>query len=136
MKKATSSGAKKSVPARDVDAYLAALPEAQRTALEKLRAAIKAAAPKAEETISYQIPVYKQNGPLVFFAAFKNHCSLFAVSKSIIETFSSELASFRTSSTTLHFTPEHPLPAALVRKIVKARIAQNEARAKNKPKKA
>ena len=125
----------KRAPARDVDAYLAALPEAQRAALEKLRALIKAAAPKAGELISYRIPAYKQNGMLVFFAAFKDHCSLFPASRSILTTFSSELAPFRISGTTIHFSPEHPLPATLVKKIVKARIAQNEARAKNKPRK-
>ncbi len=123
-------------PARDVDAYLASLPEARRAALEKLRAAIKSAAPKAEELISYRIPAYKQNGMLVFFAAFKDHCSLFPASRSILTTFSSELAPFKISGTAIHFSPEHPLPAALVKKIVKARIAQNEARAKVKPKKS
>ena len=125
----------KRAPARDVDAYLAALPEAQRAALEKLRALIKAAAPKAEELISYRIPAYKQNGMLVFFAAFKDHCSLFPASRSILTTFSNELAPFRISGSTIHFSPEHPLPATLIRKIVKARIAQNEARARNKPRK-
>jgi uncharacterized protein YdhG (YjbR/CyaY superfamily) len=131
MKKTTSQGTKRSVPARDVDAYLAALPKEVRTTLEKLRKAIKAAAPMAEETISYGIPAFKYHGPLVFFAAFKNHCSFFAVGKSLIEKLSGELEPYDVSGTTIHFSPQNPLPAALVKKIVKARIAQNESRVKH-----
>jgi uncharacterized protein YdhG (YjbR/CyaY superfamily) len=132
MRNATPKNTKKSVPARDVDDYLAALPEDVRFTLEKLRKTIKAAAPKAEETISYQIPTFKYHGPLVFFAAFKNHCSFFVVSKSLIERYRSELEPYDTSGTTIHFSAENPLPAPLVKKIVKARIEQNELRAKHK----
>ena len=133
MKKAASDHAmKKGVPAKDVNAYLAAVSQEARVVLEKLRKTIKAAAPKAEEIISYQVPVYKYHGPLVSFAAFKNHCSLYVISKSVMETFSSELKPYVTSGITVHFTAEKPLPAALVKKIVKARIAENELRAKHK----
>ena len=134
MRKSASKDTKRSVPARDVDGYLAALPKEARVTLEKLRKTIKATAPKAEETISYQIPTFKYHGPLVFFAAFKNHCSFYVVSKSIMKTFSSELKPYQTSGTTIHFSAENPLLATLVKKIVKARIEENELRAKHKKK--
>ena len=132
MKKAASS--KKNAPAKDVDAYLASTSKEQRAALDNLRAAIKAAAPKAEEVISYQIPTYKYHGPLVHFVARESYCSFIAVSKTVLEKFKVELASFDTSGTTIHFMVENPLPAALVKKIVKARVAENEAQAKLKQK--
>jgi uncharacterized protein YdhG (YjbR/CyaY superfamily) len=75
--------------------------------------------------------MFKYHGPLVFFAAFRNHCSFYVVSKPIMETFSSELKPWDTSGTTIHFSAKNPLPASLVKKIVKARIEENEARAKN-----
>jgi uncharacterized protein YdhG (YjbR/CyaY superfamily) len=110
---------------KTVDEYLASLPEDQQEALQKIREAIKAAAPKAEEVISYQIPTYKQNGPLVHFAAFKNHLSLVVVSKSIATLFEKELTPFKSSGRTIHFTPEKPIPATLVKKIVKERVREN-----------
>jgi uncharacterized protein YdhG (YjbR/CyaY superfamily) len=116
--------------AKNVDEYLAAVPEEERAVLEKLRRTIRAAAPMAEEVISYQIPTFKYHGPLVFFAAFRNHCSFYVVSKPIMETFSSELRPYDTSGTTIHFSAKNPLPASLVKKIVKARIEENEAKAK------
>ena len=118
-------------PAKNVDEYLAAAPEEVRPVLEKLRRTIRAAASKAEEVISYQIPMFKYHGPLVFFAAFRNHCSFYVVSKPIMETFSSEIKPWDTSGTTIHFSAKNPLPASLVKKIVKARIEENEAKAKN-----
>ena len=118
-------------PAKNVDEYLAAAPEEVRPVLEKLRRTIRAAAPKAEEVISYQIPMFKYHGPLVFFAAFRNHCSFYVVSKPIMEVFTSELKPWDTSGTTIHFSAKNPLPASLVKKIVKARIEENEAKAKN-----
>ena len=117
-------------PAKNVDEYLAAVSDEVRPVLEKLRKAIRSAAPKAEEVISYQIPMFKYHGPLVFFAAFRNHCSFYVVSKPIIEVFTSELKPWDTSGTTIHFSTKHPLPASLVKKIVKARIEENEARVK------
>ena len=118
-------------PAKNVDEYLAAAPEEVRPVLEKLRRTIRAAAPKAEEVISYQIPMFKYHGPLVFFAAFRNHYSFYVVSKPIMEAFSSELKPWDTSGTTIHFSAKNPLPSSLVKKIVKARIEENEAKAKN-----
>ena len=116
---------KKSPPAKDINAYLKTVPPGSRAVLRKLRAAIKAAAPGAEEGISYRIPVFKFHGPLVFFAAFEDHCSLFVPGKALVASLKSELRDYYTSGATIHFTPEHPLPMPLVRKIVKARIEHN-----------
>ena len=121
--------AKRNTPAKTVDEYLANVPPGQRTALRKLRKIIQAAAPKATEVISYQMPGYKHGGYLVGFAAFKDHCSFF-VGTALVNAHKAELEGFDTTKGGIHFTPERPLPAALVRKIVKARIAQNEGRAK------
>ena len=117
--------------AKNVDEYLAAVPDEVRPVLEKLRKTIRSAAPKAEEVISYQIPMFKYHGPLVFFAAFRNHCSFYVVSKPIMDVFTSELKPWDTSGTTIHFSAKNPLPASLVKKIVKVRIEENEARVKN-----
>jgi len=130
MKKAKSgsrrSAAKKSGSPKNVDEYLARIPEPARSTLEKIRAAIRSAAPaEATETISYGIPAFKYKGVLVWFAAFSDHCSLFPTA-AVIETFKNELKSFSTSKGTIHFPTDKPLPAALVKKMVKARVAQNE----------
>jgi uncharacterized protein YdhG (YjbR/CyaY superfamily) len=117
-----------------VDDYLAALPEEARATLEKLRKTIKAAAPKATEGISYQMPMYKQNGMLVGFAAFKNHCSFFPGAKPV-QTFKDELKAYKTSKGTIQFPVGKPIPAGLVKKIVKSRIAENEMRLSEKQKK-
>jgi uncharacterized protein YdhG (YjbR/CyaY superfamily) len=109
----------------DVDAYLRALPADMRSVLTKLRRAIRSAAPGAEELISYQMPAYRQDGPLVYFAAFKDHCSLFPASKSILKRFAAELSGFDASGGTIRFTPARPLPGNLVRRIVSARVKEN-----------
>jgi uncharacterized protein YdhG (YjbR/CyaY superfamily) len=108
-----------------VDTYLAGLPPDARQALADLRKAIKAAAPKADEVLSYKVPTYKQNGVLVHFAYFAKHLGFYVVDKSLMATFADELKPWKTSGTTVHFSPDHPLPAALVKKIVKARVKQN-----------
>ncbi len=130
MKKANSgdrgSAAKGNVAPKNVDEYLAGVPEPARSTLNKIRAAIRSAVPpEATETISYRIPMFKYKGPLVWFAAFSNHCSLFPTA-SVIEAFKNELKGFHTSKGTIHFPVDKPLPAALVKKLVKARVAQNE----------
>lgn len=117
--------------AKNVDEYLAAVPPDQRAALERLRKIIRTAAPKATEVISYGMPGYKYHGMLVYFAAFKNHCSFFPGSGGL-ERYGSELAGYQTSKGTIRFTLDKPLPATLVRKLVKVRAAENEARAKKK----
>ena len=108
-----------------VATYLKAVPPAPRAALQQLRKTIKAAAPEATEVISYGIPMFKHHGMLVGYAAFKQHCSLF-MSTYFTKAFKQELASYDVSKGTIRFTPDKPLPAALVRRLVKARIAQNE----------
>ncbi len=114
--------------ATTVDEYLAGVPGPERAALEHLRAVIRAAAPGAEETIGYQMPAYKYHGPLVFFAAFPHHLSLYGVSRPLLEAFGDDLAGFEVSGTTIHFTADHPLPDELVTRLVRARMQQNEAR--------
>lgn len=138
MRKGTSSkrtsAAVSAKKAETVDDYLATVPEDARVTLEKLRKTIKAAAPMATEVISYQIPMYKHHGMLVGFAAFKNHCSFFPGAKPIA-THKDELKAYETSKGTIRFPVGKPLPAALVKKLVKVRIAENEANLKRKKKK-
>jgi uncharacterized protein YdhG (YjbR/CyaY superfamily) len=114
--------------ASDVDTYLGEVPGDSRAALEKLRKTIRAAAgPEAEEGVSYGIPAFKMHGrPLVAYAALKNHCSFFPMSPALIEAHAKELAGFETAKGTIRFTADKPLPSTLVRKLVKARIAENE----------
>jgi uncharacterized protein YdhG (YjbR/CyaY superfamily) len=111
-----------------VDEYLARVPPKFRKLLQQLRTTIKAAAPDAQEYISYQMPAFRQNGYLVYYAAFKDHCSLFVGSTNVRRTLAAELKPFDAGKGTLHFTPDKPLPASLVRRIVKARLAENAAR--------
>jgi uncharacterized protein YdhG (YjbR/CyaY superfamily) len=111
-----------------VDDYLAALPEAPRAALENLRKTIKAAAPEATETITYQMPTFKLDGRfLVSYAAFKDHCSLFPASQAVMEAHGEQLKSYFSGKGTLRFTADEPIPAALVKKIVKTRIEEDAA---------
>jgi uncharacterized protein YdhG (YjbR/CyaY superfamily) len=112
-----------------VEAYLAACPEDSRAALEHLRAMIRAAAPEATETISYQMPAFRAHGRiLVWIGAFRDHCSLFPGSMALIEELRDELAGYRFAKGTIQFRPDKPLPAAVVEKIVRLRLAENAAR--------
>ena len=112
-----------------VEAYLARVPEPARTTLEKVRAAIRSAAPKeAAEGISYGMPAFRYKGALVGYAAFKEHCSFFPMSAALLDTMKNDLEGYRTSKGTLQFPMDKPLPAALVKKMVKARVADNENR--------
>jgi len=113
---------------RTVDEYLAHVPPRFRTALQRLRKTIKAAAPDADEVISYAMPAFRQNGMLVYYAAFKDHCSFFVGSPKVRRRFSAELKPFEAGKGTARFTPDRPLPADLVTRIVKARVAENAAR--------
>jgi len=113
---------------KTVDEYLAAVPRPARTTLEKVRAAIRSAVPReAIEVISYGIPAFKYKGVLVWFAAFSNHCSLFPTA-AVIERFREELKGFVISKGTIQFPTDKPLPAALIKKMVKARVAQVESK--------
>lgn len=114
--------------AKDVATYLSLLPNDSRAALERLRKLVKSAAPDATESISYGMPMFKQNGQLVAYAAFKNHCSFFVCSATFLNKYKADLKSFTVSGGTIHFTPDKPLPAALVKKLVKARLAENMAK--------
>ncbi|MEK6325806.1 MAG: DUF1801 domain-containing protein [Acidobacteriota bacterium] len=129
MRKVTTGAmpTKKSAPAQTVDDYLAAVPEAARAALAKLRKTIKAAAPKATEVISYQMPAYKHHGLLVGFAASKDHCTFHIMSTEVTRAHAAELKDYKLGKASIRFAANKPLPAALVTKLVKARIAENEA---------
>jgi len=110
-----------------IDEYLAGVRDAdQRAALEKLRRIIRTAAPKAEECISYRIPTFRQNGMLVGFGATRNHCAFYLLSGTMVDRFKDDLTGFDTSKGTIRFQPDHPLPSSLVRKLVRARIEENE----------
>jgi uncharacterized protein YdhG (YjbR/CyaY superfamily) len=125
--------AKKSVTtARDVDAYLARLPEESRSALEKLRRTIKSIVPDATEVISYQIPTFKYQGRmLVSYAGFTSHCSFFP-GAGPVTTHQGELSAYQTSKGTIRFEPAKPLPATLIKKLVKTRIRLNDAAMKKR----
>ncbi len=111
---------------KTIDAYLAAVSDDKRVALEKLRKAIKAAAPGAEECISYSLPAFRLDGKLlVGFGASANHCSFYPMSGSTVSRLKAELKKYETSKGTIRFQADRPLPATLVRKVVRARIAEN-----------
>lgn len=113
-----------------VDRYLAKVPEDARATLEKLRKTIRAAAPESVEVLWYRIPTITIDGrPIMSFAAFKNHCSIFPMSYAFISAHEEELKPYYRSKGTIRFTAAKPLPAALVKKLVKTRIKENEARA-------
>ncbi len=117
--------------AAEIDAWLAGVadPE-QRAALERLRGVIRAAAPDAEEAISYAVPAFKYRGrPLVSYAAAKDHCSFFVMSGTALEPFADELAGFSTAKGTVRFQPNQPIPDDLVARLVKARMAETDAAA-------
>jgi uncharacterized protein YdhG (YjbR/CyaY superfamily) len=109
-----------------VDEYLNRIPEPARSTLKKLRAIIRSVAPpEATEAISYGIPTFKYKGMLASYAAFSGHCSLFPGAGPTIE-FKNELKNFQTSKGTIRFAPDKPLPAALLKKLLKSRIRENE----------
>lgn len=111
-----------------VDAYLAGVPADQRAALQALRELIKSVAPRATECISYRMPTFKHHGGLVSYAGFKIHCTLFVLNLHTIPAHAAALKAFSTAPSGIHFTPDKPLPAGLVRKIVKERMKENEER--------
>jgi uncharacterized protein YdhG (YjbR/CyaY superfamily) len=113
--------------AASVDAFLAQLPNDQREALERLRKVIRAAAPGATETINYGIPMWRLNGRgLVSMTAGKKHCSFFVQSYAVLARYASEVDPYRVGKATIAFTPDKPLPVALVRRIVNARVREVE----------
>jgi uncharacterized protein YdhG (YjbR/CyaY superfamily) len=111
-----------------LEQYLANVPKTSRPVFTKLRAAVGSAVPRdAEEIISYKIPAFRRGVVLVWFAAFADHCSLFPTS-SIIAKFKNELKGYSTSKGTIHFPLDQPVPAALIKRIVKARVAEANAK--------
>ena len=130
-RKIAPGGKPKALP-QNVDEYLAGVPEPARNTLQKVRAAIRSAAPpEAIEVISYRIPALKYKQVLVWFAAFSDHCSLFPTN-AVIEAFQDELQAYRVSKGTIHFPVDKPLPASLVKRMVKMRIAQVESPSQRK----
>ena len=116
-----------------VDDYLAKLPEDKRAVLEQLRKTIKTATPEATETISYQIPTFKHQGRmLVGFGASKDHCTFFLMSTSVMAAFKDDLKEYKLGKGSVQFQADKPLPAELVRKLVKARITENLALSKRR----
>ena len=113
---------------KNIDDYLKSFTGQQRETLEKVRNAIKAVAPKAEEVISYGIAAFKQNGMIAYFAGFKNHCSYFPGSYAVIKQFEEELKPYSISKGTIRFSIDKPLSSSLIKKMVQTKIKENEMR--------
>ena len=116
---------------KTVDAYLADVPEPARTTLSKMREVIRSVVPpETTEAISYGVPTFKLKGPVIWYAAFSKHCSLFPTAAvieqfaAVIEQFKDELKAYTTSKGTIQFPVDKPLPATLLKKMVKARLAE------------
>jgi len=131
MKNARASArAKTKSGSADVEKYLAKLPQPARGTLQKIRSMIRSAAPpEATEAISYGIPAFQYQGMLVAYAGFANHCSFFPASGELLREFAEELKGYACSKGTIRFALDRPLPAGLVKKLVKARVRKNEAKA-------
>ncbi len=118
---------------KNTDEYLASVPEPARSTLTKMRATIQSVVPpETTEAISYGMPAFRYKGALVCFGAFSDHCSFFPMSAALIEEFKDDLKNYETAKGTIRFPSDKPLPTALLKKFVKARIAQNEAKQKKK----
>ncbi|MBK7317101.1 MAG: DUF1801 domain-containing protein [Anaerolineales bacterium] len=122
-----------SMSVKNIDDYIATFPKGTQTVLKKLRATIRKAAPKAEETINYQIPTFTLQGNLVHFAAFKNHIGFYPT-PSGIEKFKEELSVYEGAKGSVKFPLDKPIPYALITKIVKFRVQENLERAAAKGK--
>jgi uncharacterized protein YdhG (YjbR/CyaY superfamily) len=115
------------INARTVEEYLAQTPEPARGTLEKLRATIRAAVPPGtEELIMYRMPMFKYKGMLVGYAAHRNHCGFYVTSGTLLQAFEDELKGYSTSAGTVRFPMDKPLPSALVKRLVKARVAEQD----------
>ena len=124
---AETKGNKNSTGPADVDAYLAALPREARETLQPLRKSIKAAVPEASEVISYGVPTYRLDRAVVSFGAAKAHCSFYVMSTAVTDAHRDELKDYKLGKGSISFPFGHGLPDALVKKLVKARIVENEA---------
>lgn len=114
----------KTVVFRNIDEYIATFPPNIQTILKQIREAIHEAAPDAEETISYKMPAFKQNGVLIYFAVFNNHIGFFPTSFGV-EAFKDQLSAFKTSKGTIQFQLDKPIPLFLIKEIVRFRVKQN-----------
>ncbi len=115
------------IPAKEfktIDEYIATFPKNIQIILQEIRQAIREAAPDAEEVISYHMPAFRQNGILVWFAAFKNHIAFFPKASGV-EAFKEELSAYKISKGTVRFPIDKPIPIVLVKKIVKFRVREN-----------
>lgn len=135
MEKSKALKQAKTKSAETVDGYIADFPAPIRERLVKIRAAIRKAAPEAEESISYRIPAYKLNGPLLYFAAFKNHIGIYPITAATKDKFAKELGPYEQSTGTVRFPHEQPLPVSLIEKIAKFKAKENAGRAAVKKKK-
>jgi uncharacterized protein YdhG (YjbR/CyaY superfamily) len=123
-KRGSAAKSKPAAAPKTINDYLARVPEPARTTLQKVRAAIRSALPpSATETISYKIPAFRHGEIIIWFAAFADHCSLFPTAR-IIEMFKDDLKPYTISKGTIQFPTDKPLPASLIKKMVKARLAQ------------
>jgi len=122
------------IVAKTIDEYISKYPEDVQVILQRFRNTIKKAAPKAEETISYQMPAFKQDGMLVYFAGWQTHVGFYPVSSAIRE-FAKELSKYESSKGTVKFPIDKPVPYGLVSRIVKFRVKENQAKALAKAKK-
>ena len=128
MKKSATSAVPKTV-----EEYLAAVPEPQRTTLKRVRSVIQSVLPEgATECISYRMPCVKYKGMLVGYAAFTDHCSLFGMSGTLLGPLQEDLKKYSTSKGTIRFAVDKPLPATLIRKLVRAAVAAKDARTKKR----
>ena len=124
------SAAQTTAAPRTVDEYLAGVPEPARTTLNKIRATIRSVVPReTTEAITYRMPTFKYKGSLIAFAAFSDHCSVFPMGSGALEPLSDALKDYRTTKGTIRFRVDRPLPAALLKKVVRACIARNERKA-------
>jgi len=116
---------------KDIDTYIALQPINVRETLEIMRHTISTVAPKAEEVISYGMPAFKYHGMLVYFAAFKNHIGFYPTASGILA-FQEDLSPYKNAKGSVQFPLDRPLPLALIKKIVKFRVKENESRHKQK----
>jgi uncharacterized protein YdhG (YjbR/CyaY superfamily) len=128
MKKPSTAKPKSRPAAKSVDAYLASVPEPAHSTLQTVRAAIRSALPpSATETISYKIPAFRHGQIVIWYAAFLSHCSIFPTAR-VIEMFKDDLKPYTISKGTIQFPTDKPLPPTLLKKMVKARLAQISAK--------
>lgn len=123
----------KKIIATDVDAYIAEFSPLVQKMLKELRATIKKAAPKAEESISYMMPAYKLNGPLVYFGAYEKHIGFYPTGSGI-DAFKKEITAYKSSKGAVQFPLDKPLPLALIEKMVKFKMKENLLKAELKKK--